>query len=181
MEYVLTVTTGVISGIAASALFLWFSFSYFKPRIQISPNLAISCENSADPYIEVKFLNWTRRSLNDVKVEILKSEIQNIAGGRTLTHTELTQRDIYYVSPFNKSDPDARYAFRVTEKLDANRIWISDNTEFITVMVHATDAMSGFSQSFRMEYTNKAENLKIGKHAFGNDFSVKPTTRHGQT
>lgn len=116
MEYVLTVTTGVVSGVSASALFLWFSFYYFKPKVEISPNLAISGEDSTNPYIEVKFINLTRRSLNDVKVEILKSEIQNLDGGRTLTHVELAQRNIYYVSPFNKKDPDARYAFRVTEK-----------------------------------------------------------------
>lgn len=176
MEYVLTITTGVISGIAASALFLWFSFSYFKPNIEISPNLAISDDTSDEPYIEVKFINLTRRALIDVKVEILKSEIQNVNGGRSLTHYELTQRDIYYVSPFNENDPDARYAFRVTEKLNISEVWESDKTEFITVMVHASDAMSGFSQSFRKEYTNRSANLKIGRHAFGNSFSVSPTT-----
>lgn len=176
MEYALTITTGVISGIAASALFLWFSFSYFKPKIEISPNLAVHKSGSHAPYIEVKFLNLTPRALNDVKVEVLKSEIRNVNGGRSLTHYELSQRDIYYVSPFDKNDKDARYAFRVTEKLDLNDIWKTDNTEFITVMVHATDAMSGFSQSFRKEYTNKATSVKIGRHAFGKDFSVSPIT-----
>ncbi|WP_273425853.1 hypothetical protein [Marinobacter sp.] len=174
MDYLLTVSTGILSGIAASALFLWFSFSRFKPKIDISPNLAISPEGAEEPYIEVKFINWTRRHLNDVRVEILKSEVQNIHGGRTLTHTELTQRDIYFVSPFDRKDQHARYAFRVIEKLSVAEIWISDKTEFITVMVHASDSLSEFSQSFRKEYTNKATCLKTGKHAFGQDFSVAP-------
>ncbi|WP_430415542.1 hypothetical protein [Marinobacter adhaerens] len=174
MDYLLTVSTGILSGVAASALFLWFSFYRFKPKIEISPNLAVSPEGDEDPYIEVKFINWTRRHINDVRVEILKSEIQNIHGGRTLTHTELVQRDIYFVSPFDNKDRDARYAFRVTEKLDVAEIWISDKTEFITVMVHACDSLSGFSQSFRKEYTNKAACLKVGKHGFGRDFSVAP-------
>lgn len=176
MEYLLTITTGVLSGIAASALFLWFSFSYFKPKIEISPHLAVHAIESGEPYIEIKFLNLTPRALNDVKVEVLKSEIQNVNGGRALTHYELAQRDIYYVSPFDKNDKDARYAFRVTEKLDVHDIWKSDNTEFVTVMIHATDAMSGFSQSFRKEYTNKVASVKTGRHAFGNDFSVSETT-----
>lgn len=176
MEYFIAITTGIMSGIAASALFLWFSFSYFKPNIEISPNLAINAEASDEPYIEIKFINWTPRPLNDVKVEILKSEIQNIHGGRTLTHTELAQREIYFVSPFDKADQDARYAFRVTEKLNVKDIWTSDNTEFITVMVHATDSMSGFSKSFRKEYTNKATNLQIGRHGFAQDCSVRPIT-----
>lgn len=62
--------------------------------------------------------------------------------------------------------------FVLLKKINAKDVWKSDRTEFITVMVHAADAMSGFSQSFRKEYTNKAKNLKIGRHAFGNDFSV---------
>ena len=176
MEYAITIITGVLSGIAASALFLWFSFSYFKPKIEISPNLAVHESGSDAPYIEVKFINLTPRDLNDVKVEVLKSEIRNVNGGRSIIHYELSQRDIYHVSSFDKKDKDARYAFRVTEELDLNDIWKSDSTEFITVMIHATDAMSGFSQSFRREYTNKATCIKIGRHAFGKDFSVSPTT-----
>jgi len=176
MEYILTITTGIFSGIASSALFLWFSFSHFKPSVEISPNLAVSEDGAEDPYIEVKFLNLTNRALNDVKVEILKSEIQNVNGGPTISHTELKQRDIFYVSPYDKNDTDARYAFRVTEELDIHKVWESDNTEFITVMVHATDAMSGFSQSFRKEYRNKSTNLQVGKHGFAKDFTVAEKT-----
>lgn len=175
MQYVLTITTGVISGIAASALFLWFSFSYFKPKIKISPHLAVNKEDDDEHYIEVKFINLAPRSLNNVKVEILKSVIKNVDGGRVLTHTELSHRNIYYVSPYDIKDMEARYAFRVTERLNIKSIWVSDDYEFITVMVHATDSMSGFPQSFRMEYNNKSSNLKVGKHAFGESFSVTPT------
>lgn len=177
MDFVLAISTGVISGIAASGLFLWFSFSYFKPKVEISPHLAVGENDSGFPYIEIKFINLTKRALNNVKVEILKSVVLNVNGGTCITHDEIANRDIYFVSPYDKNDKDARYAFRVTEEADIKLIWPSDKTEFITIMVHATDAMSGFSQSFRREFRNISESVKIGKHGFGKDFNVVPNTR----
>ena len=176
MEYVISISTGVLSGIAASALFLWFSFSFLKPKLIISPNIAVNSENSDKKYIEIKFINKCRNGLNNVKVEILKSQIKNSASGPFIEHKEVKHRDIYHIAPYNKKDSNARYAFRITEAIDIDSIWISDVQDFITVMVHATHSMSGFSKSFRYEYRNKSKTVKVGNHGFGDDCEVYPST-----
>ncbi|MBY6106261.1 hypothetical protein KUW19_07115 [Ferrimonas balearica] len=172
MEYVLTIITGVVSGVAASALFLWFSFSYLKPKVEISPHLAVNEEGSKSPYIEIKFLNRASRALNDVRVELLFSELRNAGGGTLFHHTELISRKVYHVAPYDKKDKDARYAFRFTEYKEIRDKWKSDDKDFITIMIHATDAMSGFSQSFRKELRNINESVKVGTHDFGESFKV---------
>lgn len=176
MEYIISISTGVLSGVAASALFLWFSFSFFKPKIVISHNIAVSPDNAEKKYIEIKFINKTHHSLNDVKVEILKSQVRNSASGTYIEHKEVKQRDLYHIAPYDKKDPDARYAFRVTEVIDINSIWHSDKHDFITIMVHATHSLSGFSKSFRHEYKNRSQTVKVGNHGFANDCEVYPNT-----
>lgn len=176
MEYIVSISTGVLSGVAASALFLWFSFSFFKPNLIISPNIAVSPDNAENKYVEIKFINKTKHSLNDVKVEILKSKIRNSASGTYTEHKEVKQRDLFHIAPYDKKDVNARYAFRVTEEIDINSVWHSDKYDFMTIMVHATHSMSGFSKSFRHEYKNKSQTVKVGNHGFGNDCEVYANT-----
>jgi len=176
MDDMLTIITGVLSGVASSALFLWLSFSYFKPKIEISPHLAVNEEGSDAPYIEIKFINKTSRALNDVRVELLFSETKNAGRGTLYSHTEFINKEVYHVAPYNKKDKDARYAFRFTEHKEIRDKWKSDEKDFITIMIHATDAVSGFSQSFRKELRNIDDAIKVGTHDFGDSFKVVKKT-----
>lgn len=171
MELLNNLLVGVVSGVAASALF-FVLLRRLRPRIGISPFIARSIQGGYT-YYDFKIVNLGARSAIDIRVHLVVATPKNVEGGpiyRT-QGIELTKDTFFELGRLDERDQNAYYALRFTTVEDIDALWKDDNSH-IRLRVMATDAESGFSRAFMHDFRIKRTTIKDGQHEFGRSLVV---------
>lgn len=171
MEIFENIFWSVISGLVASGVFL-IVISICRPRIEISPLIARE-QDAGGKFFVFKFINKSRRSCINIRVEATLAKLTQVQGGTTVwtTHLPLKKSEVFEVAKFNKKDPNGDYAWRFVTEEDLDAVWVSDN-DFVRFRVLATDSLTSFSKSFSKEFRVPRNSIKSGSHHFGEDLDV---------
>jgi hypothetical protein len=151
----------LIVGLIANAMFLIILSKFFRPRIQISQEIA-RCYRNGSPSDRIKVINRTNVPLTDIKVQL---DIVRPDGNiMVLDPIELVTPDLISIDKYDKKDTIAGYArrFRIKDNLD-NR-WTDDSIEYLRFRIFARHSVSGLGELFTQEYRTNLS-IKHGKFA----------------
>ena len=165
------ITTGIISGLVTSFLFLLI-LSGFRPKIKISPYIAKEFDKDGVFYT-FKVVNLSKRSCINIKVDASVAYTEKVEGG--ITHwtkeLKLNQTNVFEISGYRKKDKNADYAWRFTTDDNLTKKW-KGYPDTVRFRIIATDPTTGLSKAFLHEYNSKILALKEGSHNFGMDLHV---------
>ncbi len=173
MEIIIAITTGVLSSICASVIFLFF-FAKIRPNIEISDTIAVEESSDGVRKYWMKFVNKGRRDVINVRFELLFSTPQNAANGiRTHRKTiPLTKSSILLVPRFDEKGHNNSYAKRISTTENLDQLW-DDERSFLTLRIIGEDSVSGFSKIFVKDMHYKKTTLKVGRHKVGLSLDVE--------
>jgi len=143
-----------------------------KPRIEISPYIAIEQDNEGNFYT-FKIANKSKRPIINLKADLSLAKSTNVTDGPIYEMWPISLRrdQVFEISGYSSKDRDADYALRFVTKTDLNKLWEND-ADIIRFRVMATDSLSGFSKCFLKEFRMKRNCLKEGTHRWGTNLDI---------
>lgn len=174
IDYLVSVSIGVLSSFVASLIFLLF-LTRVRPKIEISDKIAKSVSPTGEPIYRIKIINKTRRSIINVKAE-LQLVTPTVTPGGIIQKTKtipLKRSEIMEISKFDLKDKTAGYAFRFVIYENLEELWKDETRSFLRFRVYAVDSLSGFGRVFVKEYHTKRNSIKEGDFEFGNSLEIK--------
>ncbi|MCP4116598.1 MAG: hypothetical protein GY737_14555 [Desulfobacteraceae bacterium] len=173
MEIVIAITTGVLSSICASVIFLFF-LTKIRPNLEISDTIAVEEASDGTKKYWLKFINQGRRDIINVRFELLFSTPQNAANGMNIHRKTipLTKASMLLVSAYSENDQNKSYAKRFSTTEDLDELW-NDECSFLTLRIIGEDSVSGFSKIFVKDMHYKKTTLKPGRHKIGLSLEVE--------
>ncbi|MEW8287765.1 MAG: hypothetical protein AB2697_17440 [Candidatus Thiodiazotropha endolucinida] len=171
MDILQTIIVGILASLSASIVFLFAMFQ-LKPKITISPLIARE-EQDGKTIFGFKVVNMGKRPVVNLKAEVVFVKGTNVEGGPMfwLKPVSLNKDNVFYLSGYSKSDPNADYALRLSTDDDIDHIWDSHN-DFLEINVYAVDSLSGFGSAVRQEFRTKRNCIMAGSHKWGKDLDV---------
>ena len=171
-EIIIGVLTGVLSSLAASSIFLFFLF-HFRPKLDISPYIAVREDEEGTAYI-LKVINRTPREVIDIRCELTLMTPTNVTHGVIISATHLNLRKSYsfHLEKYDKKDKDAKYAARYVTYENLESKWPDDKVSYLQLRILAKDSLSGFSKFFSQSFYTKESCLVKGSHKFGDSLDV---------
>lgn len=173
MYLVQSVLIGVLSSLAASALFLVVLFR-LRPEIEISPYIAVGLSKTGKKTYRFKFVNRAKRNAINVRARVIYTTPKNVPDGTVLNNRNigLTRDLIFELPKFDTGDKEANYAYRLMTSEDLEDIWSNEDSAYVRFQLIATDALTGFSRVFHKSFHTKRSCLRPGSHRFGESLEV---------
>jgi len=171
MDMLETIVVGVLASLSASVLFL-FAMYRLKPKIGISHLIAREQRNDKTIYV-LKIVNLGKRPIVNLKAELVLVKNVSVEGGPMFWLRPIASRkdEVFFVSGYRRSDPNADYAFRVSTHEDLDALWDSES-DFLELDVYAQDSSSGFGTATKQEFRTKRNCIRQGSHRWGKSLDV---------
>ena len=137
MDYLLSIIVGVLSGLVASTVFLYF-ISRVRPKVNISNTIAKGQSSKGDTAYRIKVINMTRRSIINVKAQLHLVTLSVVPGGviEKSKAIELRRSDPMEISRFDRKDTKAEYAFRFLTYEDLDSLWEDDKLSYLKFRIY---------------------------------------------
>jgi hypothetical protein len=167
----LDIFLSVWTGFLGSLLVVLFLYT-LRPRIEISKEIPEQASEFSVSY-GFKMINKTPYPIFDVQV-IIELILKSVPGGQIVStrRLDLPKDKFIIVQKFSKSDPEAKYAFRIRTTEQLREIWTAEN-QYLRVSVLARHAMSGVYGVFQQSYFTRGD-IKVGSHQYGIGMHVQP-------
>jgi len=170
-----------LTGIIVSFIFLRFILYFLRPRIVISPEVAIEVDGAGIHTFWFKAVNhskWEGFELNFSAEVISYEPAQN--GCYHLKHSSIVPlvKGSFSMIPRYQSDRKIRkqrtsapHCFQVRTMENISHI-VQDKNHFVVLHVSCKHGLSGIFKSFDQEFTHQST-IKKGNFSFGNQLVVK--------
>lgn len=174
-QYFLSILIGVLSGLASSALFLWF-LTKLRPKIIISEYIAfdeVQIEGTKKSCYRFKIVNKTWFSkIYDVEAQLVLITLINADGGFNifLSPIDLIKDKSWSLNRISKNDKHAEFAFQFITLEDIKSKW--GENQNIELRVKAKHAFSGFSKIEKKRYYKSDLAIKKGSFKFGTSTEI---------
>ncbi|RAJ28885.1 hypothetical protein [Pedobacter cryoconitis] len=170
-EILLSILTGLISGVISSLLFFWI-ISRMRPKMSISTAICKGVD-SVGTFYGFKILNNSKYNVLDLKIEVILKKPFNSNGGANHSNVwiELKRDGIIQFPRYRKDDKSAGYALIVATRDNLDALWC-DDAQSLEVIVHGKHSFSGISKSFTQNYYTKKSCIKEGIFNFGQTFEI---------
>ncbi len=167
------VVLAILFGVVANGMFLYIT-SRFRPKIDISPNVAHRTDSSEKSVYCIKVINRTRAPIVDIKAQLLVFTSRQTATGDIWISTpiELKQSDPIMIGKYDKKDKDIDCAYRFITYKDIDKIWNDENTQFLRFRIYARHSVSGFGTFASKDYRLKRNSIKEGEFSKGDTFEI---------
>lgn len=164
---------GILSSLAASALFLYF-LSRIRPEMEISPEIAKITEPGGRIKYSVKVINRTDKHVINVRAVMTVRTPHNVHGGTIFINTYITLKtaEVLEIKRFNPTDTNADYAVRFVTFDDLDHIWVHNPMSVVEFHLYATHSLTGFGRVFTRQYHDKDNELKVGNFKYGNNLDI---------
>ncbi len=173
MDIIGSILTGIFASVAASVLFL-FCLLKLRPKIEISPYIAVTQEQDGKMVYRLKIVNLTRRPIINIQCRLLVTKSRNVPDGIMLTSDRISLKTehVFQIPRYRKKDKEAHYARRFICYEDIDSLWQDQSGNYLRFVIMATDSLSGFSRVFSREFHTKKNCLIEGSHRFGNSLDI---------
>lgn len=163
---------GVFGSIIASMIFL-AALRSFRPKLEISNVIARNKSDGVKKFT-IKILNKGKRSVVDLRFELLLMTKQSIKGGelRKATVIPLAKNHAFILYGFSHGDREFRYARRINISDDLDKTWRTDDQQYLLFRVYAHDEVSGLAKLFETEFRTKRNSIEDGIFTGGDTFEV---------
>ncbi|WP_339903628.1 hypothetical protein [uncultured Cyclobacterium sp.] len=165
------VVSGILSGLAASYLFLSLYLSKKRPKIVVSNFI---CKNKLDgeTFYWFKIVNKTDTEVFDVRIEISMYKPVGDTNGRNLRGRDIKLKDDYlaFMAKSSVFDSHNLHAVRLRTPDDLETEWVDDSS-FIRLSIIAKHSLSGLSSTFSHDF-NSRDCITEKKFKSGDDLSV---------
>ena len=167
----LAVLIGILSSIIASILFLWF-LTKIRPQLEISDQIAKERSLEGKTIYKIKVINKTSHPIINIKAQLLLVTPTVVPGGILMETKKipLKKSEVMYIEKFDRSDEEAKYAFRFVTYEDIENIW--ENNKELLFRIMATHSVSGFTKVFEKKYYNK-KSIKEGEFKIGEEMDIQ--------
>jgi len=169
------ITTGIISSIMASFVFLFLIFC-LRPRVTISEHLARYVDKDGNKIFLFKIINRSYFKIVDLQTKMLILTPIGTYGGNNLKieYLKLKTDKIWYLdrrNNFFKKSEHATFAiiFSCLDDLDA--IWNHKNGSILHIEVICKHGLSGFNKVITRNYHSDTE-IKNGYYKYGNSTEI---------
>ena len=162
---------GVISGVIASYLFMFYYLHKIKPKIAISKWIVKKDVEGVTNYF-FKYVNLTGHRLFDIKVELKVYSPFGDSNGQNLRATDIKLKDDYFqfMEKEDESDQYNLHAMRIRTEENLEEL-LSPDSAFLGLTITARHSKSGLVKVFNKNYYS-VENIKETSFKSGNDLSV---------
>lgn len=167
------VVLAILFGVVANGMFLYIT-SKFRPKIEISPNVAHRIDEAGKSIYRIKVINRTKAPIVDIKAQLHVFTSRQTATGDIWKSTsiELKQSDPIMIGKYDKKDKDADYAYRFITYKDIDKVWNDENTQFLRFRIYARHSVSGFGTFASKDYRLKRNSIKEGEFSKGDTFEI---------
>jgi len=164
---------GIISSFTASSLFI-SALYLIRPRIEISPYIAVSINSDGKKTYKIKIVNRRNRKVINIRAELHLIRIYNKPDGKgtDAIKIELKRNEVLCLAPYNKANDALAFEFRFITYEDLNEFWEDINGKHIRFQISATDSFSNFTKVFTKLYHKKSYSIKEGTHLSGGSLDV---------
>jgi len=151
----ISLVIGILSGLLASYLFLFYYLGRKKPEILISDHIS-KVDFKGEVNYFFKFVNKTDSEIFDVRVEATFFKPVGDVNGTNLQGTDIELKDSFFMYiPMNtKEDQHNLHCMRLRTIEDLEGKWTDDSSK-IRLTIIARHALSGFNKVFYKEYNSK--------------------------
>lgn len=173
MDFLLSLLSGVISGVVASGVFYLY-MTRLRPNIFICDLIAKS-SNDKGTFFAFKIYNSSNRfDILDLKAELLLKTPFNSDGGQNFRISKIDLvRDKVMILPrcSKKNNKEGDFALILTTREDIDQLWNSDS-QHIEFHIQAKHSFSGATKSYTKKFYTKRTSIKEGMFTFGKTNSV---------
>jgi hypothetical protein len=177
MSILLTIFTGVATGLAASALFWWLQAKLLRPKIVICPDLRLAeveeKDSTAHFSCEFKIINRSRFAAADISIKANLAVPGLLSGGSryifymrdvTIAWMDPGADEEYFIGPVYlwQDDDQKEYCTRLEGmlgkslgQLDLRELMKSCPGSYVTVFVASNHAFSGARSFKHAKFTEK--------------------------
>jgi hypothetical protein len=167
------IIVGVVTGLISSGFF-FFLLCCLRPRIAVSPYIAVFPDPRGQPRSAVKFVNRSGRDLLNIRVILRHVRVEQTGTDPLYHRTPLVEMTVEHL-PGNR---------RRERHLSQFSQWISLDGDirqsapvgsgcYLQLLLVATDSVTGFSRAFTHEYRNP-KHVVDSRHRTGNHLTVEP-------
>ena len=173
MGMISSILVGVLSSFVASALFLFCLFRV-RPKIVISPHIAVTTEPDGKKMYRLKIVNKTIRPIVNIHCRLLLSQPKNVPDGIMITSDRipLKAEHVFEIPRYDIRNKEANYARRFVCDENIEAIWQGQDGSYLKFTVMASDSLSGFSKVFTKEFHTKKNCIVEGSHRFGDSLEI---------
>lgn len=177
---------GVLGGLIASLVFL-LTLSLVRPRLQISPEIAMVPAEGPGEENEYRFkaVNRSRRACVDVDIlayVVTTRPIPAKKQGKFGTHRFLDPIDLRrhqgaMIPGYRRSDEAQKFAHLIRFEESAAKVLHkahkAESSAFILVRIVARDSWTGFPRMFEREFRLSSQ-IRTGVFSSGSSFEIHP-------
>lgn len=179
MDVIISQLIGFISGICASAAFVFLMYSQ-RPRLKVSTQIAKTSIEGRTFYA-FKIINAGRRDALSVDAELFLIQPHTVEGGigYNIIEIPLVRPKLFLLRPQAKVGTKFGGVFEFITTADLEEEWRKFADSYLLFRVIAQDSLSLFSQVFSSEFDSPEKAIAVGRFAKG--ASMKISTHGGSS
>lgn len=182
MNFSISITLGdfllsIISSVIASTFFIFLILHFLRPKIKISPYIAVNSmfSEGGNPVYFFKIINLSLFTAYDLSMELWAQELYPVKNGMNSRFIELPLRrkTLSYVPEYKLLWKSKKYGdFAILASTNHNiRETLANPHHSIRLQVTLRHGLTGLSKVFYLDYANESV-IKQGIFTFGNSFEI---------